>query len=112
MDGRSKTSADNGKKGGRPITTATLKTQMARERLAQKIEEEFEALVQPQIDKAKAGDTTAFNSLWDKAIIKPPTQTENKNIKEYRLDDPELQKKAEAFVELQKHGTGGNQGST
>lgn len=97
---------------GRPIATSTLKTQMARERLAQKIEEEFEALVRPQIDKAKQGDTTAFNSLWDKAIIKPPTETKNTHETKYRLDDPELQKKAEAFVELQKHGTGGNQGST
>lgn len=77
---------------------------MARERLAQRIEEEFEALVEPQIAKAKKGDIAAFNSLWDKAIIKPPTQNENKEVKEYRLDDPTLQKKADALVELQKNG--------
>ena len=97
---------------GRPIASATLKTQMARERLAQKIEEEFEEIVNPQIEKAKAGDTTAFNSLWDKAIIKPPTHSEITTTKAYRLDDEELQKKAEAFVELQKNGTGRNTGST
>lgn len=111
MDKRSQTSADNGKKGGRPIASATLRAQMMRERLSEAVDEQFEEMFTPQIEKAKNGDTTAFLAIIDRVGLKPVEHKVVENVKKHRLDDPELQQKAEALVELQKHGITGTEGS-
>lgn len=42
--------------------------------------------------------------IWKMAEGNPDSKTETQHVKKYRLDDPVLEEKAKALVELQKHG--------
>lgn len=64
-------SRENGKKGGRPKGEASILAERARIRIAQRITEEIEPLVDAQLEKAKKGDTQAFKELLDRGYGKP-----------------------------------------
>ena len=70
MDGRKNTSAENGKKGGRPISTATLETQVLREYITKRVIKEKAKIVTALINKAKDGDIQAAKELFDRAVGK------------------------------------------
>lgn len=63
-------SRQNGKKGGRPKGEASILAERARIRLAQKITEELEPLMEAQIEQAKKGNTAAFKELLDRGFGK------------------------------------------
>lgn len=67
MDERSKTSKENGKRGGRPISEATIKAQLAREYIAEQIKESLGAIVAKAITQAIEGNSDARNWLSDRA---------------------------------------------
>ena len=97
-------SRKNGEKGGRPLATATLQTQMMREQLTKAVYEVWEEIYEPQIKKARKGDLAAFNSLIEKVLSKPATINEHHEVKDYKLDDEELTKINRGLVKLQKEG--------
>jgi len=70
QDKRSITSAENGKKGGRPVSEATLKAQEARLKLVQRLEAEWVPIVDKAIEQAKAGDEKARAWLADRGYGK------------------------------------------
>ena len=95
-------------KGGRPkgsISTHTLKTQTERAKAIAMVEEELEAIFRPQIDKAKKGDTAAFNAVLDRSWGKPAQAIEHKGdvgamvflpvemIDKYKLDETDTSAK-------------------
>lgn len=63
-------SRENGRKGGRPKSEASILAERARIRLAQKISEELEPLMDAQIEQAKKGNTAAFKELLDRGFGK------------------------------------------
>ena len=66
-DKRSTTSADNGKKGGRPVSEATLRAQIARDYISSEVERNLEPIVTKAIKQAKDGDKYAREWLFDRA---------------------------------------------
>lgn len=56
---------------GRKPGESTLAAQRVRAFIALKIEEEIAPLVTAQIEKAKTGDTSSFNTLMDQSFGKP-----------------------------------------
>ena len=50
----------------------TLAAQTAKARAIELVEAELEAIFRPQIEKAKEGDTQAFNAVLDRAWGKAP----------------------------------------
>lgn len=71
MDKRSETSADNGKLGGRPVSEATIKAQLAREYIAEHVKQSLEPIVAKAINDAILGDDKARAWLSDRAWGKP-----------------------------------------
>lgn len=71
-DKRSETSAENGKKGGRPISEATLRAQLAREYISGEVEKSLAPIVAKAINDAILGDYKAREWLsdrgWGKAV--------------------------------------------
>ena len=67
MSTRQETSPENGKKGGRPVSPATLQTQIAREYIAQQVQDSFSAIVAKAIVQAMEGDKYAREWLSDRA---------------------------------------------
>lgn len=80
-DKRSETSAENGKKGGRPISEATLRAQAAKEYISKQITDSLGAIVAKAITQAIEGDSKARDWLsdrgWGKAIETIVTEDEN-----------------------------------
>lgn len=70
MDKRTITSPENGLKGGRPLSLKTIATQRLLERLSVVVEENFEAIFQPQLEKAMKGDFNAYRDLLDRIGVK------------------------------------------
>ena len=70
-DKRTETSAENGKQGGRPISEATIKAQLAREYIAEHVKQSLEPIVAKAINDAILGDATARAWLADRAWGKP-----------------------------------------
>ncbi len=66
-DKRSETSAENGKKGGRPISEATLRTQAAREYISLQVKDSLGPIVAKAITQAMEGDYKAREWLSDRA---------------------------------------------
>lgn len=60
-------SAENGKKGGRPRSEATI----LREVLIRKIEENAEPIAEALLKKGMAGDVQALRELLDRGLGKP-----------------------------------------
>jgi len=65
-DRRSITSAENGRKGGRPVSTATLRAQKAREILTEWLENDLQEIYTALVNKAKQGDVPAAKELFDR----------------------------------------------
>lgn len=84
-DKRSETSAENGKMGGRPVSEATIKAQIAREYIAEHVKQSLEPIVAKAINDAILGDDKARAWLSDRAWGKPKqemgfTDTEGNDI--------------------------------
>lgn len=92
MDGRSKTSAINGRLGGRPKLVATK----LREALILEAEERAAPLAKVLMDKAMAGDVPAIKEMMDRALGKAlqnvdvTTDGESLNERITKLDDEQL----------------------
>lgn len=71
MDRRSETSAENGKKGGRPVSSATLRAQEGRRIMAEMLENDLNDIYEALREKAMKGDVAAINTLFDRAWGKP-----------------------------------------
>lgn len=67
---------ENGKKGGRPLATATKLAQATKEYIAIAIENELEAIVSKAIEQALGGDKSARDFLFDRAYGKAIQATE------------------------------------
>ena len=70
-DKRSITSAENGKKGGRPVASATLRKQKMREMLSAELEAEWLPIVAKAIEQAKDGNQQARDWLSGYSLGKP-----------------------------------------
>lgn len=70
-DARSKTSAENGKKGGRPISQATLRTQEAREYISKQLQDSLAPIVAMAITQAIKGETEARKWISEYSWGKP-----------------------------------------
>jgi hypothetical protein len=72
-DKRSTTSAENGKKGGRPISEATIRAQEARDYISQQVKDSLGAIVAKAVTQAIEGDSKAREWLssysWGKPAI-------------------------------------------
>jgi len=71
MDGRSITSVENGKLGGRPQGSknkSTIAKEEAREIMIRRVIEEFDNILTPQITKAMKGDYAAYKDLMDRVF--------------------------------------------
>lgn len=81
MDGRRLTSAQNGKKGGRPKGEATILREKAKDYLARRLEEEIGPIADKLIEKASSGDVPAIKELFDRAWGKSVQPLGNDNGK-------------------------------
>lgn len=57
---------------GRKKGAATLYSEALKAEIARMVKKDAAALIKAQVEKAKRGDTTAFNSLLDRFMGKPP----------------------------------------
>ncbi len=69
-DGRSLTSAINGRKGGRKKGLATIEREKAKDYIAKRISEYMPELFQLMMDKARTGDMPAIKELLDRGFGK------------------------------------------
>ena len=85
------TSRENGKKGGRPISSKTLVAQKIKERMAQKLYERMDPIIDAMLDKAEGGllevsadngktyqkghlpDSVAFKTILEQVVGRPET---------------------------------------
>ena len=100
-DGRSLTSAKNGKNGGRPVSEATLKAMAARLYIAQEVEKSLTPMVAKAINDAVLGNHEARKWLseyaWGKPAINLGTDESGKPfLIGLATDDEEEEPKAEA----------------
>ena len=98
MDKRSETSAENGKKGGRPVSSATLQTQEQRKLLLEKLKTEAGPIFDKLIEKAKDGDVSATKELFDRAYGKAPQ----------KFDDDDIDRLPPLLVKIISNESGGN----
>ena len=86
LDRRSITSAENGKKGGRPRGKASIATEKARLFILEAVEKEMTPIVEKAITDAKNGDKAARDWLssyaWGKATVTVVTEDDEGNKKE------------------------------
>ena len=84
-DKRSNTSADNGKKGGRPVSEATIRAQEARNFISEQVKNNLGAIVSKAIVQAIEGDYKAREWLsgysWGKPAINLGTDEDGQPIK-------------------------------
>lgn len=81
-----KTSAENGKKGGRPKGYAAIEAEKAREYIAKRVSEELEPIISKAIEQAQAGDSNARKDLLDRAYGKPKEVVEHQGEVSLKLD--------------------------
>lgn len=93
-DKRSETSAENGKQGGRPISEATIKAQLAREYIAEHVKQSLEPIVAKAINDAILGDATARAWLADRAWGKPKQEIGLTDTEGYDVFEPSEKVKA------------------
>lgn len=91
-DKRSETSAENGRKGGRPVSEATLRTQFARKYISEKLEDSLQPIVAKAINDALLGDKYAREWLSNYAWGKPHQPVDLGVNEEEILDDAALEK--------------------
>lgn len=86
LDRRSITSAQNGKKGGRPRGKASIATENARAYILEQVEQALKPIVEKAIEQAKDGNQPARDWLssysWGKATQVMVTEDEEGNRKE------------------------------
>lgn len=105
-------SRQNGKLGGKPKgykAPHTLKAQEERARAIALVDSELEAIFIPQIEKAKKGDTSAFNAVLDRAWGKPLQGVEmtGKDGKDLFQEPSErIRKLADKLIGIQNHEKG------
>lgn len=87
-------SRENGKKGGRPKSSATIKTQEQRRLLLEKLETEAPLIFAKLIEKAKEGDVAATKELFDRAYGKAPQ----------KFDDDDLDRLPPLLVKIISNG--------
>lgn len=106
MDKRSKTSADNGKKGGRPLATSTIIAQKTKEYIAIEVEKKMKPIVSKAIEQAEEGDKSARDFLFDRFMGKPVQATEltGKDGKDLIPTDELRAKANEAVVRYLNNG--------
>jgi|TARA_R100001530_G_scaffold119297_1_gene86462 hypothetical protein len=124
--GQGEHSAENGKKGGRPKSTATLRAQMMREALSKEVEKDKEAYFEAWKDLAlghflqvtdkdgnvtkvykKAPDGKALKDILDQTMGKAPQQldvtTDGESLNKIEVNDPEALAIAKKYdAELRK----------
>jgi len=61
---------------GRKKGAATLYAEALKGEIARQVEKDAAAMIQAQIEKAKTGDTNAFNALLDRFMGKPKQEVE------------------------------------
>ena len=93
-DGRSKSSAENGKKGGRPKGYSAIQAEKSREMICEKLEKEFAPIVVKAIQQAKAGDKYAREWVTDRAYGKAIQSIDLRGKDGKPLFDEETRKKA------------------
>ncbi len=85
MDERSKTSADNGRKGGRPQSEATIRAQLAREYISEQLQKSLEPIVAKAINDSILGDRYAREWLssyaWGKPAINLGVDADGRTLK-------------------------------
>lgn len=75
-DGRSKTSAENGKKGGRPKGYVALEAEKARQMLVERLGKSWVPIVDKAIKQAEGGDATAREWLTTRGYGKIKDEVE------------------------------------
>lgn len=70
-DARSETSAENGRKGGRPLSASTINRQLAREYISQQVKDSLATIVTVAISQAIKGEAEARKWLSEYAWGKP-----------------------------------------
>jgi hypothetical protein len=70
-DKRSQTSAENGKKGGRPMKDSTIRAQLARDYISEQVQHSIEPIVAKAINDAILGNDVARAWLADRAWGRP-----------------------------------------
>lgn len=88
VDKRSETSAENGKQGGRPVSEATIKAQLAREYIAEHLKQSLEPIVAKAMNDAILGDATARAWLSDRAWGKPKQEMGFTDTEGYDIFEP------------------------
>lgn len=96
-DKRSETSAENGKNGGRPVSEATIRAQLARKFIAEEVAKQLMPIVARAITDAVLGDKDARNWLSDQGWGKAPQLVEHSG--ELALIDDDARDKAIRAVE-------------
>lgn len=83
-DGRSLTSAENGKKGGRPLASSTLQAQKARQYIAEQLDKNLGPIVAKAVEQAMEGNQQARDWLsdrgWGKAMQSIDHTTNGKDM--------------------------------
>lgn len=68
---QSQTSRENGKKGGRPVSDATIRAQLGRDYISKQLQDSLAPIVAKAITLAMEGDYHARDWLSDRAWGKP-----------------------------------------
>lgn len=84
-----KASRENGKKGGRPKSSATIYAAKAREYIADRVIKDQKPIVDKAIEQAKQGDKSAREFLYNRAFGSPH-QTVDHTSKGEKLPTPIL----------------------
>jgi hypothetical protein len=96
-------SKENGKKGGRPVSEATIRAQLARQYIAEQVKKSLEPIVAKAINDAILGDKYAREWLSDQGWGKPTQMVEHSG--ELALIDEDARDKAvRAIQELLNAG--------
>jgi hypothetical protein len=96
-DGRSQTSSDNGKKGGRPVSQATVRTQAARDYISQQMQASLAPIVAKAITQAMEGNGDARDWLSSYSWGKPQQSIDLTSEGQANLDEETLIKAREAI---------------
>ena len=96
-DNRSKTSAENGKKGGRPVSESVIRALKARDYISAEVEKQMSPIVAKAINDAILGDKHAREWLSDRAWGKPIASIAVTNEDGIVIDD-DYQAKTEAIL--------------
>jgi hypothetical protein len=113
-----KTSQENGKKGGRPIASKTLIAQKIKERMAEKLYERMDPIIDAMLDKAEGvllevsteggktyqrghlPDSVAFKTLLEHVLGRPNQFVEVKEVGDGRFISARIQELADKIFKV------------